>query len=112
MLLNGLQAIKEAAKQQHGATVSYVEPKGGYFVWVELPAALDARDILDRRHGLAPSPTGIDVRFLPGAKCSSNPDAPKNTLRLCYAAYVEEDLEAGMQQLQAILLAAIAEMQV
>lgn len=50
---------------------TFVEPAGGYFVWVQLPHGVDAELLLTEastRHGVA---------FTPGSRCSLGAPAPR-----------------------------------
>lgn len=52
---------------------TFVEPAGGYFVWLQLPCGVDAEQLLaeaSAHHGVA---------FTPGARCSLPPSAPSTS---------------------------------
>ncbi|GLI65119.1 hypothetical protein VaNZ11_008571 [Volvox africanus] len=71
---------------------SLVEPRGGYFVWLELRDGIDSRQLLslaEQKHG---------VRFTPGPVCGGG---PANCLRLAFSFYNEEELEEGARRLGA-----------
>lgn len=66
----------------------YVVPKGGLFIWLELPEAKDSRELLKR--ALAQK-----VAFIPGG--SFYPSGVKNNeLRLNFSNMSHEDIEKGM----------------
>jgi 2-aminoadipate transaminase len=74
------------------------EPRGGYFVWVPLPAGADATALLERAeaHG---------VRFTPGPRCAVERDL-RGFVRLSFAFYEPTELELGVERLAALLRAA------
>ncbi|MFN8895874.1 MAG: aminotransferase class I/II-fold pyridoxal phosphate-dependent enzyme, partial [Betaproteobacteria bacterium] len=72
-------------------TVAFVEPLGGYFVWVQLPAQLSAAALL-------PLARAEGVTFPPGARFISR-DGFAHALRLSFAHYDTPQLEEGVQRL-------------
>ncbi|KAG2494585.1 hypothetical protein HYH03_007351 [Edaphochlamys debaryana] len=71
-----------------------VQPRGGYFVWLELPRQVDARRLLalaESRHG---------VRFTPGPACGGG---GAHCARLSFSFYTPEELEEGARRLGAAL---------
>jgi 2-aminoadipate transaminase len=69
--------------------IKWSEPKGGMFLWLELPAALHAEDLLKVA-------VQKGVAFVPGA--SFYAESPKqNTLRLNFTHSNEAQIELGMQ---------------
>lgn len=79
----------------------FVEPSGGYFVWVRLPAGVEADALLliaQSRHGVA---------FTPGSRCSMGHDGSKSKdgetsnaasqfVRFSFAFYSEEEIVEGI----------------
>lgn len=74
---------------------SFVEPRGGYFVWVDLPTAYSAAQLL-------PIAAAGGVTFHPG-KRFVNRDAFLNTLRLSFAHYDAPELVEGVRRLSRAL---------
>jgi len=70
--------------------VRYTRPRGGLFLWVELPEAADARELLERclEH---------DVAFVPGGSFFPN-GGHENTLRLNFSAMPPERIEEGIER--------------
>jgi 2-aminoadipate transaminase len=81
-------------------TVAFVEPLGGYFVWVQLPAHLSAAALL-------PLARAEGVTFHPGARFISR-DGFAHALRLSFAHYDTPQLEEGVQRLARALAHAMA----
>jgi len=86
-----------AALRHHLATATFADPEGGFFIWLTLPEAIDAGDLL-------PLAQAHKVGFRPGAQFSSRGEA-RNSLRLCFAFYDTPTLEAGAARLAAVLAA-------
>jgi len=73
-------------------------PDGGMFVWVTLPAGLDAAELLVRA-------ISRDVAFVPGASFFAGPPQ-HNTLRLSFITYPPEVITEGLSRLADVLLSA------
>jgi 2-aminoadipate transaminase len=71
------------------------EPRGGYFVWVPLPAGVDANERLEQAEARG-------VRFTPGTRCAVERDL-RGFVRLCFAFYEPAELELGVERLAAVL---------
>ena len=75
--------------------VTFTVPDGGYFLWLELPASIDARDLRRRSREV-----GVD--FKPGPLFSWAGNFA-NCLRMCFTFYDEAQLEFACGQLAALL---------
>lgn len=98
---------------------AFVEPAGGYFVWLQLPRGVDAEQLLaeaSARHGVA---------FTPGARCSLPAPSSSSTggssgatgdraggdarammsrsARLSFAFYSDDEIRVGVQRLSSAL---------
>jgi hypothetical protein len=80
-------AVRTYLPQAH-----FIEPQGGYFVWVQLP--VEAEKLLAH--------AGADhgVRFTPGPACGMG---MSNWVRLCFAFYTPEELTEGVLRLSKAL---------
>jgi 2-aminoadipate transaminase len=84
-------AMIRALEKEMPRCVSFSRPAGGLFLWVELPAHLDARELLRRSLELR-------VAFVPGG--SFYPKGNKeNTLRLSYSNMPVSRIEEGICRL-------------
>ncbi|MBP6777128.1 MAG: PLP-dependent aminotransferase family protein [Piscinibacter sp.] len=81
--------------------VRWNKPAGGMFLWVELPGAMSAADLL-------PQAVARGVAFVPGAPFYAGSGRP-NTLRLSYVTASAAEIESGIAALGATVRAALAE---
>lgn len=84
------RAMVEALEKEMPSGVRFSRPKGGMFVWMELPGIpADAllKEALKR-----------DVAFVPGSPFFAT-GGGENTLRLSYATMSEEAIQGGMRRL-------------
>jgi 2-aminoadipate transaminase len=89
-------AMLAALAASFPAGVSWTLPEGGMFIWVTLPPALDARELL---------PKAIDeakVAYVPGTPFHTD-GGGHNTFRLSFANTGEEEIAAGIARLGALL---------
>lgn len=77
-----------ALEQAMPPGVSWNRPRGGFFLWLELPRGLDAGEMLRhaRRNG---------VTYVPGAAFRG----PRNALRFSFSQVPLEEIEPGVQRL-------------
>ncbi len=84
-------AMLRALEREMPKGVYFSRPSGGLFLWVELPAYLDARELLRRA-------LELDVAFVPGG--AFYPKGNKeNTLRLSYSNMPVPRIEEGIRRL-------------
>ncbi|KAG2428752.1 hypothetical protein HXX76_011454 [Chlamydomonas incerta] len=79
-----------AALRRHLPECQLLQPRGGYFVWLEFPPQVSAKALLaqaETRHG---------VRFTPGPACGGGGE---HCARLSFAFYTEQELEEGARRL-------------
>jgi DNA-binding transcriptional MocR family regulator len=88
---NRRDAMLSALATEMPPGVSFTRPKGGLFLWVELPASLDARRLLARS-------LEQHVAFVPGEAFFPT-SGRKNTLRLNYSNMPEERIIEGVRRL-------------
>ena len=85
----------ECLRSELPDSASFAAPKGGYFIWVELPPGLDSRQL--RRRAVT---MGID--FKPGTLFSWEGDF-ENFVRLCFTFYDDTQLRFACRQLGTLL---------
>eukprot|EP00927_Polykrikos_kofoidii_P017045 TRINITY_DN1773_c0_g1_i3.p1 TRINITY_DN1773_c0_g1~~TRINITY_DN1773_c0_g1_i3.p1 ORF type:complete len:382 (-),score=65.09 TRINITY_DN1773_c0_g1_i3:74-1219(-) len=75
------------------ALFKFEAPKGGYFVWVQLPEGVDAEELL-------PLAEKNGVIFLPGSRCVCDSVEPyRRYVRLCFALEEPQALREGVVRL-------------
>lgn len=77
------------------ASVRYTRPSGGLFMWAELPAHINARDLLVKS-------LEKNVAFVPGGSFFPA-GGHENTLRLNYSNMSDEKIKEGMTRLAGVL---------
>ena len=84
-------ALSNVLRELLTDSVRFVEPDGGFFIWLEFADHIDTVQMLDaaRQH---------NVGFLPGIKFSSQ-SGLKNYARLSFAYYDVPELEEGARRL-------------
>ena len=85
------KAMLEALEREMPKEVRYTRPKGGMFVWMELPKGLSAEALL--RKALEEN-----VAFVPGGPFYAE-GGGENTLRLSYATMDGERIQDGVRRL-------------
>lgn len=84
-------ALVSALESEMPRDTTWTTPEGGYQVWVELPDAIDTRELLT-------DAIGAGVLFAPGSQFY--PDGRKSScLRLTFAMAAAEDLRLGVARL-------------
>jgi 2-aminoadipate transaminase len=85
-------AMLEALEEEFPEGVRWSRPEGGYFLWLDLPESVDARELLSRAEEAG-------VTFVPGTDFG---DAP-NTARLAYSFVSPDEIREGVRRLAALL---------
>jgi 2-aminoadipate transaminase len=86
------EVLKGALEEQFGTAAEFATPPGGIFLWVRLPDPVDTA-------ALAKPAQEAGVSFNPGPEWSTDPDAARHHLRLCFALPSPSDLRAGVARL-------------
>ena len=71
---------------------TWIRPGGGFFLWVNLPATIDAERLF-------PIALAQGVAYVPGA-AFSNQNGFKNAARLCFAFPKPSEMATGLQRLK------------
>jgi 2-aminoadipate transaminase len=88
-------ALNTALKRNLPDSVSFIEPGGGFFTWVQLPQDVDTAKLLPEAHR-------HDVGYAPGSSSSPRWDF-KNCMRLSFAYYEAPELIEGAERLAAVI---------
>ena len=85
-----------AAVRRELAEVSFVMPRGGYYLWLTFPDGVDADE-------LAACANRIGVTVIPGSKFFARTDDahPRNQLRVAYSHADEHEIDEGIRRLAA-----------
>jgi len=94
-------AMISALEREMPAGARFTRPRGGLFIWVELPGEVSARQLLARC-------LERDVAFVPG-DCFFPAGGHANTLRLNFSNMPEERIAEGIARLGESLRALLAE---
>lgn len=84
--------LMEALAEQFGTAAEFARPKGGIFLWVKLPEVVDTK-------ALEAAALADGVAFNPGIEWSTDADAARSCLRLCYALPDVATIRAGIAKL-------------
>jgi 2-aminoadipate transaminase len=89
------KALTDALRKNMPDTVRFVEPGGGFFIWLEFPYGIDTPHLLDAAFKQ-------NVGFLPGLKFSAQ-NGLKNFARLSFSYYDIPELEEGARRLGKVI---------
>jgi DNA-binding transcriptional MocR family regulator len=92
-------AMLDALSRHMPAGVTWTKPKGGMFVWLDLPQRLDGAKLLDR------AIKEERVAFVPGAAFFAT-GVRRNSLRLSFSLNPPEVVEEGIARLGRLLKSA------
>jgi 2-aminoadipate transaminase len=87
-----LVALMESLSENFGTTAEFDDPKGGIFLWVTLPDAVDTQK-------LAQVALAQGVAINPGPEWSTNAAHGRRRLRLCFASATESNIREGVAKL-------------
>ena len=88
-------AIVSALREHFGAAAEFRVPRGGIFIWVTLPDAVDTSR-------LAEVALAEGVAINPGAEWSADPQRGRHSLRLCFGNPSIETIREGVARLAKI----------
>jgi len=91
------QAMVAGLKASMPARTGFVEPKGGFFVWLELPESVDGAELL--KLAIAE----YSLAFVPGEAFFCDRSC-KNAIRLSFSTAALSGIEAGTARLGAALM--------
>ena len=86
-------AVMMAALDEHfGTAAAFKAPKGGIFIWIELPPEVDTKALEQ-----AAAKEGVTLN--PGAEWSADPATGRHRLRLCFANPSKDMIREGIAKL-------------
>ncbi|GIF71042.1 aminotransferase-like domain-containing protein [Asanoa siamensis] len=86
--------VLAAALREHIPGVSFTEPEGGYFLWVDFPEDVDVDKLL-------PAATARGVAVVKGSDFLL--EGGKHALRLAYSAVTVDEIDEGVRRLAAAI---------
>jgi 2-aminoadipate transaminase len=84
-----LDALMEALNEHFGTAAEFDGPKGGIFLWVKLPDAVDTRKLYQ-------SALAAGVAINPGPEWSTDDAYSRARMRLCFASPSKEEIRQGV----------------
>ena len=87
-----LETLMEALAEQFGTAAEFDDPKGGIFLWVKLPDAVDTQK-------LAQAALASGIAINPGPEWSTDKDHSKSRMRLCFASPTHDEIRQGIAAL-------------
>ena len=98
VLSEKLATMVEAVEREFGTAAELWRPKGGIFLWLKLPDAVDVRTLV------APA-AKAGIAFNPGPEWAADGEAAKSHLRLCFALPSKEEIREGVAALAQVCFA-------
>ena len=87
-----LEVMMAALNEQFGTAAEFDDPKGGIFLWVKLPDAVDTMKL-----NAAALAAGVAIN--PGPEWSTDVQHSRSRMRLCFASPTADDIRAGIATL-------------
>jgi 2-aminoadipate transaminase len=92
VLRDKLDTMTEAVAREFGAAAECWAPKGGIFLWIKLPDAVDVRTLVKPA-------AEAGIVFNPGPDWAVSADNSSNSLRLCFAMPDRQTIRDGVAEL-------------
>jgi 2-aminoadipate transaminase len=92
VLRDKLVAMVEAVESEFGTAVEMWRPKGGIFLWLKFPDAVDVRKLVGPAEKAG-------VAFNPGPDWAADGEGAKSHMRLCFAFPSKEAIREGVAAL-------------
>jgi 2-aminoadipate transaminase len=87
-----LETLMDALAEQFGTAAEFDDPKGGIFLWVKLPDAVDIQK-------LAQAALAAGVAINPGPEWSTDRGYSRSRMRLCFASPTHDAIRQGVATL-------------
>jgi 2-aminoadipate transaminase len=88
-LKSKLDVMVETVEREFGTAVEPWLPKGGIFLWLKLPDAVDVRKLVQPA-------LKAGIAFNPGPEWAVDGEASKSRLRLCFGSATREEIRDGV----------------
>jgi 2-aminoadipate transaminase len=92
VLREKLDTMTDAVAREFGASAECWAPKGGIFLWIRLPEAVDVRKLVQPA-------AAAGIVFNPGPDWAVSADNSSNCLRLCFAMPSRQTIRDGVAEL-------------
>jgi 2-aminoadipate transaminase len=92
VLSGKLDTMIDALEKEFGTAVEPWRPKGGIFLWIKLPGAVDVRKLVEPA-------AAAGIAFNPGPEWACDPQAASAHMRLCFALPSKDDIRGGISAL-------------
>ena len=92
ILADKLDTMVDALEKEFGTAVESFRPKGGIFLWIKLPDAVDVTKLVQPA-------AAAGIAFNPGPEWACDPDVAKAHMRLCFALPSKEEIRSGVAAL-------------
>ncbi len=87
-----LDTMVEAVEREFGTAAELWKPKGGIFLWIKLPDAVDVRTLVKPA-------ADAGVAFNPGPEWACDAEASRSHLRLCFGLATKQEIVEGVAAL-------------
>ncbi len=87
-----LDTMVEAVEREFGTAAELWIPKGGIFLWIKLPDAVDVRTLVKPA-------AAAGVAFNPGPEWACDAEASRSHLRLCFGLASKQEITEGVAAL-------------
>jgi 2-aminoadipate transaminase len=84
-----LNTMQDALEREFGTAIETWRPRGGIFLWMKLPDAVDVRKLVNPA-------ADAGIAFNPGPEWAVDAEASKSYLRLCFALPTKEQIREGV----------------
>jgi 2-aminoadipate transaminase len=84
-----LEILMDTLAEQFGTSAEFDDPKGGIFLWVKLPDAVDTQKL-----GQASLASGVAIN--PGPDWSTDKAYARSRLRICFASPTHDEIRQGI----------------
>jgi 2-aminoadipate transaminase len=84
-----LDTMQDALEREFGTAIETWRPRGGIFLWMKLPDAVDVRKLVKPA-------ADAGIAFNPGPEWAVDAEASKSYLRLCFALPTKEQIRDGV----------------